>query len=53
MPTDELAVKAALRMCPDLDPAEAIVVRITDTLHLTTMWLSPAARRAIDGRAVP
>jgi hypothetical protein len=46
MPTDELAIKAALRMCPDLAPADARIVRIADTLHLNRMWLSPAALRA-------
>jgi hypothetical protein len=44
MPTEELAIKAALRMCPDLAPENAVIVRITDTLHLNRMWLSPAAR---------
>jgi hypothetical protein len=48
MPTDELAIKAALRMCPDLAPENAIVVRITDTLHLNRMWLSPAAQRVLE-----
>lgn len=43
MPTKELAVAAALRMCPDLDPARAILVRVLDTLHLRRMWISRAA----------
>jgi hypothetical protein len=46
MPTKELAIKAALRMCPDLAPEDAVIVRIIDTLHLNRMWLSPAALRA-------
>jgi hypothetical protein len=48
MPTADLAIKAALRMCPDLAPEDAVVVRIADTLHLNRMWLSPAAMRALD-----
>jgi hypothetical protein len=48
MPTHELAIKAALRMCPDLAPENAVIVRITDTLHLNRMWLSPAAQRALE-----
>jgi hypothetical protein len=47
MPTDELAIKAALRMCPDLAPEDAVIVRITDTLHLNRLWLSPAAQRTL------
>jgi hypothetical protein len=43
MPTPRLAVAAALRMCPDLDPAQAHVVRIADTLHLSRLWLSRTA----------
>jgi hypothetical protein len=47
MPTKRLAVAAALRMCPDLDPAAALVVRIADTLHLNRLWLSRAAVDAL------
>jgi hypothetical protein len=47
MPTKELALRAALRMCPDLAPADAVVVRIADTLHLNRLWLSRAARAAV------
>lgn len=43
MPTTELAVAAALRMCPDLDPAQAVFVRVLDTLHLRRLWLSRPA----------
>ena len=43
MPTKELAVAAALRMCPDLDPTKAVLVRVLDTLHLRRVWLSRAA----------
>lgn len=48
MPTKALAVAAALRMCPDLDPARATIVRVLDTLHLRRMWVSRAALEAID-----
>jgi len=47
MPTPRLAVAAALRMCPDLDPAQALVVRIADTLHLNRLWLSRTAVAAL------
>ena len=47
MPTKELAVAAALRMCPGLEPRDAVLVRIADTLHLRRMWLSQPALAAI------
>ncbi|MGH7709519.1 MAG: lactate racemase domain-containing protein [Vulcanimicrobiaceae bacterium] len=47
MPTKELAVKAALRMCPALDPREAILIRVQDTLHLKRLWMSPRAVAAM------
>jgi hypothetical protein len=47
MPTKALAVAAALRMCAGLDPCDAVVVRIADTLHLRRMWLSQPALAAI------
>jgi hypothetical protein len=47
MPSPRLAVAAALRMCPDLDPARALVVRIADTLHLNRLWLSRTAVAAL------
>lgn len=40
MPTKRLAVAAALRMCPDVQTANAIVVRVLDTLHLRRVWIS-------------
>ncbi len=43
MPTKRLAVAAALRMCPDLDPRAATVLRVLDTLHLRRVWLSRPA----------
>lgn len=48
MPTKALAVAAALRMCPDLDASQAIVVRVLDTLHLRRVWLSRAALANVD-----
>ncbi|MBD5655385.1 MAG: DUF2088 domain-containing protein [Candidatus Eremiobacteraeota bacterium] len=47
MPTKRLAVAAALRMCPGVDPKHAVVVRVLDTLHLQRAWLSAAALRAV------
>ena len=43
MPTKRLALAAALRMCPGIDPEGASVVRVLDTLHLKRVWLSAAA----------
>ncbi|GAC1398640.1 MAG: lactate racemase domain-containing protein [Vulcanimicrobiaceae bacterium] len=48
MPTTRLAVAAGLRMCPDLDPTMATLVRVLDTLHLRRVWLSPAALALVD-----
>jgi hypothetical protein len=42
MPTSELALKAALLMCPGIEPKRAGVVRIVDTLHLDELWISEA-----------
>ncbi len=49
-PTKELAVKAALRMCPGVDPNDAIVIRVQDTLHLKRLWVS---QRAVDALREP
>ena len=43
MPTKRLAIAAALRMCADLDPAQATIVRVLDTLHLRRVWFSRPA----------
>jgi len=48
MPTKRLAVAAALRMCPDLDPMHATVVRVLDTLHLRRVWMSRSALALVD-----
>jgi hypothetical protein len=42
MPTDELAIAAALTMCAGVKPAEARLVRIRNTLRLGQMWVSEA-----------
>ena len=42
MPTDEMAVAAALTMCAGVDPAEARLVRIENTLKLGRIWVSEA-----------
>jgi hypothetical protein len=50
MPTKRLAIAAALRMCPGVDPERAVVVRVLDTLHLRRVWLSRAALEAVRER---
>src|ERR671912_842977 len=45
MPTDEMAVAAALTMCAGVDPAEARLVRIENTLKLGRIWVSEALLR--------
>src|ERR687897_1414109 len=42
MPTDEMALAAALTMCAGVDPAEARLVRIENTLKLGRIWVSEA-----------
>jgi len=42
MPTDELALAAALTMCAGVKPSEARLVRIRNTLRLGRMWVSEA-----------
>src|ERR671913_1653394 len=45
MPTDEMAVAAALTMCSGVDPAEARLVRIENTLKLGRIWVSETLLR--------
>ena len=52
MPTDEMAVAAALTMCAGVDPAEARLVRIENTLKLGRIWVSEALLREVERRAV-
>ena len=42
MPTDEMAVAAALTMCPGVEPGNARLVRIENTLKLGRLWVSEA-----------
>ena len=42
MPSDEMAVAAALTMCAGVDPQEVRLVRIQNTLRLGRMWVSEA-----------
>ena len=44
LPTDRDVIEAALETCWRIDPAEARVVVIPNTLELNTLWVSPAAR---------
>ena len=48
MPTDEMAVAAALTMCAGVDPAGARLVRIENTLKLGRIWVSEALLRGIE-----
>jgi hypothetical protein len=42
MPTDRMAIAAALTMCAGTSPPEARLVRIKNTLRLRRMWVSEA-----------
>jgi hypothetical protein len=42
MPTDRMALAAALTMCAGVSPAEARIVRVQNTLKLRRMWVSEA-----------
>src|SRR3712207_5097363 len=42
MPTDRMAIAAALTMCAGVSPPEARLVRIKNTLRLRRMWVSEA-----------
>ena len=42
MPTDRMALAAALTMCAGVSPAEARILRIHNTLKLRRMWVSEA-----------
>lgn len=49
--TDEKALEYALRSCWLENPDDAVIVRIQDTLHLGTCWVSEAGCRMLEGRA--
>jgi len=42
MPSDRMAVAAALTMCAGISPQRARLVRIKNTLKLRRMWVSEA-----------
>jgi hypothetical protein len=48
MPTDEMAVAAALTMCAGVDPAGARLVRIENTLKLRRIWVSEALLHEVE-----
>jgi hypothetical protein len=49
IPTDEMAIAAALTMCADVDPQEVRLVRIQNTLRLGRMWVSEALLKEVEG----
>jgi hypothetical protein len=52
MPTDEMAIAAALTMCAGVNPGYARLVRIENTLKLGRLWVSEALLGEVekDGR---
>ena len=52
MPTDRMALAAALTMCAGVTPAEARIARIENTLKLRRLWVSEALLEEVeaDGR---
>jgi len=52
MPTRELAVAAALKMVPGIEPRDARLVRILDTLHVKRFWASRAAVADLERRSI-
>ena len=48
MPTDRMAVAAALTMCAGVSPPEARLVRIKNTLHLGRIWVSEVLLPEVD-----
>jgi hypothetical protein len=49
MPSDRMAIAAALVMCAGVSPQNARLVRIKNTLKLRRMWVSEALVREADG----
>ncbi len=49
MPTDEMAVAAALTMCAGVEPRDARLVRIENTLKLGRLWVSEALLGEVEG----
>jgi hypothetical protein len=48
MPTDEMAIAAALTMCAGVVPHDARLVRIENTLRLGRIWVSEAMLREVE-----
>ncbi len=48
MPTDELAVAAALTMCAGVEPQNARLVRIENTLKLGRIWVSESLLQEVE-----
>jgi hypothetical protein len=48
MPTDEMAVAAALTMCAGVEPRDARLVRIENTLKLGRIWVSEALLQEVE-----
>ena len=48
MPTDEMAIAAALTMCAGVEPREARLVRIENTLKLARFWVSEALLQEVE-----
>src|SRR5918998_3659105 len=49
MPTEEMAIAAALTMCAGVAPSEARLVRIRNTLRLGRIWVSEALLTEAEG----
>ena len=48
MPTDEMAIAAALTMCAGVEPRDARLVRIQNTLKLGRIWLSETLLQEVE-----
>ena len=48
MPTDEMAIAAALTMCAGVEPQDARLVRIENTLKLQRIWVSEALLQEVE-----
>lgn len=50
MPTDELAIRAAVQTCAGLDPARARIVRVRNTLKMSELWVSESLLTELEGK---
>ena len=48
MPTDRMALAAALTMCAGVSPTQARIVRVQNTLKLRRMWVSEALLEGVE-----